>query len=152
MPLIVPNEVIEWKYEVGDWVVEPGLPNHHLRVVRHFVNLGPLDFRPVRWYGIFDTNLLERGGGDYSWRLADELEHTSFLNARPAPGQVPEILKRTEQCRHLPWSIMNRTDCESIQRWIHSGDENDRWSPQVLLGVGTAIAALVFALNRQQSR
>lgn len=132
-----------WNYQEGDWVVEPGIPDHHLRIVQRFV-----DGNLVRWYRIFDTSPKDVYG-DYRWRQADELEAKSRLKARPTPDQIPAILQRTEQCRFIEWSILARTDCESIQGWIHSGDEQDRWSSQVWIGVGV-VGAIVLASQQQR--
>src|SRR5260370_11252833 len=110
--------VIEsWKYQSGDWVVEPGLPDHHLRIVQEV-----LDANNVRWYSIFDTSLGD-GYAEYRWRQANELESKSRLKARPEPDEVAAILERTAFCRGIGWSLLARTDCESIQGWIHSGSE-----------------------------
>jgi hypothetical protein len=135
--------VESWKYESGDWVVEPGLPDHHLRIVQQF-----LDAQNVRWYGIFDTSLRENYG-DYRWRQANELEPKSRLKARPEPDQVPAILERTAFCRGIEWSMLARTDCESIQGWIHSGNENDRWSPQVWMGIGLGVLGVIALASGQ---
>jgi hypothetical protein len=131
-----------WKYQAGDWVVEPGLPDHHLRVIEQF-----FDANGARWYTIFDTSLREQYG-DYRWRNAEELERLSNLKARPEPQDLPAILARAASCRGIAWSMLARTDCESIQGWIHSGDESDRWSAQVWLGIGLG----VFALASNQPR
>lgn len=134
--------VEHWNYEAGDWVVELGLPDHHLRIVRQF-----FDASAVRWYRIFDTSL--RGGyGDYGWRQADELESKSRLKARPEPDQVPAILERTERCRFVEWSILARTECESIQGWIHTGNESDRWSSQVWMALPFSVQSLLRVPNR----
>lgn len=135
-----------WKYEVGDWVVEPGLPDHHLRIVQQFV-----DGNLACWYGIFDTSL-KNMYGDYRWRQANELEPKSRLKARPQPDQVPAILERTEFCRGIEWSMLARTDCESIQGWIHSGNEQDRWSPQVWIGIGAGALAAIALSSRRPTR
>ena len=143
--------VIEpWKYESGDWVVEPGLPEHHLRIVQRFQQI--FDGNVVRWYSIFNTSLREHHG-DYKWRQANELESKSRLKMRPDADQVPAILERTEQCRFIQWSILARTDCESIQGWIHSGDEADRWSSQVWIGIGAGVlSVIVLAANQPKQR
>lgn len=141
-----PQLQILWNYQEGDWVVEPGLPDHHLRIVQWFV-----DGNLVRWYRVFDTSS-RNVYGDYRWRLADELESKSRLKARPEPDRIPAILERTEQCRFIEWSILARTDCESIQGWIHSGDEQDRWSPQVWIGVGLVAGVIALASQPKQRR
>lgn len=143
-----PQVRIPWKYEAGDWVVEPGLPDHHLRIVQPVLDAN------VRWYLIFDTNLFTEGYGHYEWRGADELEWKSRLEARPHPDDVPAVLERTASCRFIKYSIFARTDCESLQRWIHSGEERDRWSPQVWIGAGAVVAsiALIFAQPEPKRR
>lgn len=130
-----------WKYQSGDWVVETGLPDHHLRIIHRFS-----DANVVRWYIIFDTRLLDVC--EYKYRHADELEPKSVLRARPHPDQVQAILARAEFCRGIGWSMWARTDCESIQRWIHTGNESDRWSPQVLIGGSLVLGALIVAANQ----
>lgn len=134
-----------WNYEAGDWVVEPGLPDHHLRIVRQFWDGN------VRCYLTFDTSLRDVYA-EYRVRLADELESKSFLRARPRHDQVPAILERTEFCRGIGWSMLARTDCESIQGWIHSGDEADRWSSQVWIGIGAVLGGIVLAANQPKQR
>lgn len=78
--------VQDWKYKAADWVVEPGLPDHHLRIIHPFV-----DPNSVRWYKIFDTRLTQ-GYSNYTYRRADELEKNSRLEARPHPDDVGAIL------------------------------------------------------------
>jgi hypothetical protein len=133
-----------WRYEAADWVVEPGLIDHHLRIVRGFVN-----HEGVRTYQVFDTSL-RVGFSDYSLRLADELESKSRLQSRPPVLQVPFILHRTELCRYIDYSLLARTDCESLQRWIHTGNEQNRWSPQVWTFVATVFGSIVVALVQHQ--
>ena len=101
--------VQDWKYKAADWVVEPSLPDHHLRIIAQFV-----DPNLRRWYRIFDTRLTQVHS-DYSFRLADELDANSRLEARPHPDDVEAILQRTKSCRFLKYSIPARTDCESLQ-------------------------------------
>ena len=132
-----------WTCRSGDWVVEPGLPDHHLRIVQQLI-----DANDVRWYRIFDTSLRDVYG-DYRWRQANELEPKSRLKTRPQPDQVPAILERTEFCRGIGWSMLARTDCESIQGWIHSGNENDRWSPQVWIGIGAGVLSAIALASSQ---
>jgi hypothetical protein len=128
-----------WQYGLADWVVEPGLITHHLRITQCF-----LDGNSVRWYLIFDTTL-EEGRGDYRWRRADELESKSQLYKRPNSSQILAILERASLCRYVDYSIFARTDCESIQGWIHTGNGTDRWSSQIWIGIGTAVGSLLLA-------
>ena len=136
--------VESWKYQAGDWVVEPGFPDHHLRIIeQHW------DREGVRWYVIFDTSLTGQYS-DYKWCPANELESQSRFEARPHPNDVPAIRQRTESCRYILYSLLARTDCESLQRWIHTGAEDDRWSPQVWIG-GLGIVGMI-ALACAKSR
>ena len=131
--MIVSTYQPTWKYQTGDWVMEPGLPNHHLRIIDVLV-----DDNSVRFYLIFDTTMRD-GFSDFRWRQADELEFKSKLEARPHADQVPAIVQRVLLCRYVGYSLWSRTDCESLQRWIHTGMEQVRWSPQVWTAIGTAI-------------
>jgi hypothetical protein len=126
-------------------VVEPGFPDHHLRIIQQLHENG------VRWYLIFDTSLTGRVS-DYKWRLADDLESKSRLEKRPDPDDVEAILERTASCRYILYSLLARTDCESLQRWIHTGNEADRWSPQVLIGVGLAAVITLACTQPNQQR
>jgi hypothetical protein len=135
-----------WNYGPADHVVEPGFPDHHLRIIQqHYADDG------VRWYLIFDTSLRERFS-DYKWRRADELESRSRLEKRPNPGDVEAILKRAGACRYILYSLLARTDCESLQRWIHTGDEGDRWSPQVWIGAGAVVGSLALILAQPKPK
>jgi hypothetical protein len=82
---------------------------------------------------------------DYDWILAEKLEGESRLVNRPDAQHVPAILARAAQCRYLPYSIPARTDCESLQRWIHTGLEQFRWSGQVWTGMATVVGAVIVA-------
>jgi len=134
------------RYEPWDWVMLFGFPNHHLRIVEQRWN------GSVRWYLIFDTRLGSHG--DYSWRRADELdpEHKSVLIARATPDQIPGIRYRTERCHLVGYSFLARTDCESIQRWIQTGNEGDRWSPQVVAGAGAGLLALALIFGSSKTK
>ena len=71
----------------------------------------------------------------------------------PHPGQIPAILERAALSRFLSYSLFARTDCESLQRWIHTGNEQDRWSPQVWMGIGgSVLGTLVVAANQPKRR
>jgi len=132
--------VQQWRYHPWDWVMLFGFPHHHLRIVeQRWIN-------SARWYLMFDTRLGSHG--DYRLRRADELdpEHKSVLIARATPDQIPCIRYRTESCHLLGYSFLARTDCESIQRWIQTGNPADRWSPQVVAGVGTAVLTAALFL------
>jgi hypothetical protein len=138
--------VESWKYQSGEWVVEPGLPDHHLRIVQQV-----LDANDVRWYSIFDTSLRD-SYGDYRRRQANELEPKSRLKSRPEPEEVPAVLERTAFCRGIEWSVLAQTDCESLQGWIHSGNENDRWSPQVWIAIGAGVLSAIALANGQSKQ
>jgi hypothetical protein len=45
-----PEVRILWQYKAGDWVVEPGIPGHHLRIIQQ-----SFDADSVRRYRVFDT-------------------------------------------------------------------------------------------------
>src|SRR5437667_39036 len=128
-----------FNYEIGDWVKKFGLPQHHLRITDRLVDEGD----GQRWYKIFDTTL-NRGHADYEWVLADQLEASSVLVAHAVNSvHVQQILWRCQNFCCLPYSIRQRQDCESVQRFIHTGRENDRWSPQVWTGIAAAIVGVV---------
>jgi hypothetical protein len=129
--------VEQWKYGQADWVVESGFPDHHLRIIRQLFQDG------VRWYLVFNTSLAGRFS-DYKWRRASELESKSRLEKRPDANDVEAILKRAASCRYILYSLLARTDCESLQRWIHTGDEGDRWSPQVWKGIGGGVLLTIL--------
>src|SRR5262245_36779072 len=117
---------LEWEFDPADWIMSAswlGLIDHHMRVVRRYV-----DENQERWYLIFDTTL-KRGYGDYEWVEAAQLENYARLVQRPDPQFIDAILQRTAMCRGLKYSIPDRLDCESLQRWIHTGCEAFRWCP-----------------------
>jgi hypothetical protein len=118
--------------------MELGFPNHHLRTVeQRWIN-------STRWYLIFDTRLGSHG--DYRLRPAHELESKSVRIAGASPDQIPGIRQRTEFCRCIGYSFLARTDCESIQRWIQTGNPADRWSPQVVAGAGAGVLTAALFL------
>jgi hypothetical protein len=132
----------EWKYEIADWIMSPSwgfLIDHHMRITNRLV-----DVNSQRWYQILDTTLT-RGEADYEWVVADAIEKNSRLVQRPDPRVVPAILQRTAQCKGLKYSIPERLDCESLQRWIHTGQEQYRWCPQVWTLVATLVGSVVIA-------
>lgn len=138
-----------WKYCVADWVTEltwEGRITHHLRIIECY-----LDCDCVRWYRIFDTTWA-RGKGDYEWRKAIEMEASSNLYRRPEAAQIASILERTQACQGLPYSIFKRTDCESLQNWIETGDESARWSPQVWAALAKGLQAVADACKQSQAQ
>ena len=118
-----------FKYAVADWVKEYGLPQHHLRIIDHrVVHDG---FQLVRQYLIFDTTL-RRGHADYEWVAADRLEANSELVEHTDDlVKMHEILTMCQRCRYVRYSILKRLDCESLQRYIQTLDEAQRYSQQV---------------------
>jgi hypothetical protein len=131
-----------WKYLEGDWVMSPswaGLVDHHLRITGRLI-----DGNWERWYQVFDTTLT-RGYADYSWLRAGEFENESRLVNRPDWACVAGTLQRTAYCQNVPYSIPNRTDCESLQRWIHTGLEQYRWNPQIWTLVATLVGGVAIA-------
>ena len=128
-----------FKYQVADWVKQYGLPQHHLRIV-----LTHVDANFQRWYRIFDTTL-GRTQADYGWILADVLESNSALVERAkSQAHALEILGRCQANCCLKYSIPRRQDCESLQRFIQTGREDDRWSPQVWTGIAAAVIVGLF--------
>jgi len=119
---------IAWRYQAGDWVIEPGIPDHHLRIAEQ-----RLDESGSRQYVVFDARPNQLSG--YGLRNADELERKSKLNVRPQPHEIPAVMQRTQRACGLKYSVLGHTECESLQRWIQTGDEKDRWSPQLLLAI-----------------
>jgi hypothetical protein len=113
------------------------LINHHLRITARWT-----DENGKRWYQIFDTTA-KRGHGDYEIISAAELEKHCRLFRRPSEAAIPGIVARVPFCRYVPYSIKNRQDCESIQRWIETGEEKYRFSPQVW----TFAALLAFSIG-----
>lgn len=115
-----------FKYQSTDWVKQYGLPQHHLRIISLRV-----DAEGQRWYWIFDTTLT-RKFADYRWIRATELEARSELVQRAeSTVRAWDILQRCERLRCLKYSIPQKQDCESLQRFIQTGREADRWSSQV---------------------
>lgn len=140
------TELPHFKYQDGDWVKEYGIPEHHLRIII-FVEMED----GGRWYMTYDTTL-QQGYSEYKWRWADELEAKSELvQHADGPAHLQLILARCLATWHLKYSIPARLDCESLQRFIQTGQEEDRWSPQVWTGIGiVAVVGLVFALANQK--
>jgi hypothetical protein len=136
-----------WKFLIGDWIMSPawaGLIDHHMRVTNRLV-----DVNDQSWYQIFDTTL-ERGHADYEWVPAADLEKTSRIVQRPDQLSVPVILGRSPQCRGLKYSVPERLDCESLQRWIHTGKEEYRWCPQVWTLILTVAGSLAIGYFKTQ--
>lgn len=137
-----------WTHEVGDWIVSPswgGLIDHHMRVIDRLT-----DINGQRWYRIFDTTLA-RGHADYEWVAADALERNSRIVQRPHPFFVLAILDRAAKCKGLKYSVSDRQDCESLQRWIHTGQEQYRWCPQVWTAVATVFGSVLIAAFQKKA-
>jgi len=135
-----------FKYQSADWVRQYGLPQHHLRIISLYV-----DVNGQRWYWIFDTTL-NRKYADYRWIGASELEAGSEL-VLPADNDMHAwyILQRCERLRCVKYSIPQKLDCESLQRFIQTGREDDRWSPQVVwtgLLASVAVTCGIIAYSR----
>lgn len=82
-----------WKYEVGDWILNPiwgGLIDHHMRITDRLA-----DTNGQRRYQIFDT-ALARGTADYEFALADTLERSSRLG--PATGFISCFVNPVARC------------------------------------------------------
>ncbi len=135
---------IQFKYAVADWVRDRGMPQHHLRIIDRKVETD--GFCIFRWYYIFDTTL-SRGYADYSWVRADALESNSDLVERTHDlVKIHDILTMCQRCQYVRYSILQRLDCESLQRYIQTFDESQRYSPQVRgwATVGALIALVWF--------
>src|SRR5258706_236255 len=114
--------MFSFRYQPADWVRRYGIPQHHLRIVACVNSQGQ------RWYQIFDTTLT-RSHANYEWILADVLEANSELVKRADnPVHAWQILQRCQANCCLKYSIPQRQDCESLQRFLHTGREEDRWS------------------------
>lgn len=137
---------MDFKYSAADWVKQFGLPQHHLRIIFHHV-----DSASQRWYQIFDTTL-RRGHADYDWTPADVLEANSELvMSAENSDHARAILQRCANLQGLSYSIPQRQDCESLQGYIQTAREQDRWSTQVWTAIGTAFASvLVVATIKNQ--
>lgn len=137
-----------WTYRKADWVVERGLlVDHHLRIID--THISPT---AQRFYLIFDTTTFNRGYADYEWRLADELEkHSDLVRRADSEEHAQAILQLCANVRYLPYSIFQRQDCESLQRWIHTGGREEyRWSPQLWTGIATVAFAVVYAAIKSE--
>jgi len=130
------------RFKNADWVKCPtwfGAVEHHMRIV---------DYRSYdeREYLIFHTTPAV-GYAHYEWISADKLERTAiWVNGAVDAAHAPLILQRTFNSWGLKYSVQNRQDCESLQRWIQTGDENYRWSPQFWSGVAVVVFAIGYAV------
>jgi hypothetical protein len=94
-------------------------------------------------YQIFDTTLDRRISGFISVDAA-ELDANSMLVKSAENYQHGEaIVNRCVQLQNVWYSIPARTDCESLQGFIHCGREEDRHSSQVQGALGVAALALI---------
>ena len=143
------TELPYFEYRNGDWVKELGVPEHHLRVINSFIDNG------YRWYQTYDTTL-ERRYSEYQLRSADELEANSVLVQRAeSPDHLIAILARCEATRHMSYSVPAKWDCHSLQRYIQTGREEDRWCPQVWTGIAffaVAVGLAATLANQRQAR
>lgn len=137
----------DFKYLNADWVKENGFPQHNLRIISRNV-----DEHGQRWYTIFDTTL-KREYADYDWRWADVLEANSELvKSAESVDHARAILQRCADLRYMRYSIPRRQDCESLQRYIQTAREEDRWCPQLWKAIGlvTGSLLLVATINDHQ--
>lgn len=137
-----------FKYWEGDWVKESGIPEHHLRILYAFFDDGG-----NRWYQTYDTTLEQRYS-DYRFRWADELEAKSVLVERAENhDHLQAIFARCEATRLTPYSVPARWGCHSLQRYLQTGREEDRWCPQVWTGIGVvaAVAFVATLANQKQA-
>jgi hypothetical protein len=142
------TELPRFKYRDGDWVKERGFPEHHLRIMYFFESD---DGR--RLYMTYDTTL-KRGYSDYELRDANQLEANSDLVQHADNDMhLQYILARCQASQHIKYSIPGRTDCESLQRFIQTGDEADRWCPQLWKYIAiAAVGAFFFSVINQNSK
>lgn len=128
---------VVWSFQAGDWVVEKGIPDHHLRIIEQFT-----DALGIRFYIVFETSLRDKFSG-LRYRNAEQLESKAAWKMG-AGNDLDAILERARRACGIPYSILARTDCESLQRWIQSGKEEDRWSTQLWLALGLGGLGLLF--------
>jgi hypothetical protein len=125
------------KFGAGDWLVKKGIPDHHLRVIEpHTDHLGN------RFYLVFETSLRDKLSG-FRYRNAEQLESTATWKMG-AGNDLDGILDRARRACGIEYSILAHTDCESLQRWIQTGKEEDRWSTQVWWALGFGGLGLFF--------
>jgi hypothetical protein len=137
----------DWIFEIADWIKSTSasclfLIDHHMRITARWKCEDG-----VRWYQIFDTTL-ERGFADYKWVLAAELEKHCQRFRRPPAYAIPGILARVPYCQNVPYSVKDCQDCESIQRWIETGQEKYRFSTQVWSYVAIVGFAFVHGITQ----
>jgi len=128
---------VVWSFRAGDWVVEKGVPNHHLRIIEQFT-----DALGIRFYVVFETSQRDKFSG-FRYRNAEQLESTATWKMG-AGNELDAIVERARRACGIPYSILARTDCESLQRWIQSGKEEDRWSTQLWFALGLGGLGLLF--------
>lgn len=160
----------EWKYEVGDRTLEPGVFDHYRAIIqrqifyRRYDAWGqPFYTAEEQFFGeqgepsylTFDTTL-SRGYPAYSWVNAVEFEKTSGLDFRPPAEFVPMVLAKAQVCveQQVPYSVLKQTDCDSLTRWLYT---NERWNRQLATTVGglvltTLVFAFVDSLEPQKRR
>jgi hypothetical protein len=145
-----PQEPPRW-FKDADWIKTSswlGAIEHHMRIV---------DYRNFwkREYLVFHTTPTV-GYAHYEWVSADELERNAiWVNGAVDAAHASLILQRAFNSWGLEYSVPKRQDCESLQRWIQTGDENYRWSPQFWSGVALVVFAVGYAVvnehrNQQQ--
>jgi hypothetical protein len=160
-----------WKYEAGDRTLEPGLFDHYRTIIERRIVYRRYDpwgqpfyaeegnpfssERGEAFYLTFDTRL-SRGHAAYEWIDAVAFETESSLDFRPAAESVPAVLARARYCveQGIPYSVLERTDCDSLTRWLYT---DERWNRQLVtvaggLILGAVAAACVSSFGPQQSR
>jgi hypothetical protein len=161
-----------WKYEVGDRTLEPGFFDHYRTIIESKIFYRRYDpwgqpfyveqenpfsgEQGEALYLTFDTTL-GRGHAGYEWIDAVPFESRSSLDIRPAAELVPSVLARAQYCveQGVPYSVLDRTDCDSLTRWLYT---DERWNRQlVTVAGGLFLGALAVAFvnsfgSEQQSR
>jgi hypothetical protein len=129
------------KYRRADWMRQRyGFPKHNLRIACF-----QIDPNTRRWlYQVFDTTL-SRGLADFVWMDAAELERNyELVMSAYNDYHANVIIARCCALRGLWYSFSARTDCESLQRLIQTGQEIDRFSPQVQGAIGATALVLIL--------
>jgi hypothetical protein len=149
-----------WKYEVGDRTLEQGFFDHYRTIIERKIFYRRYDpwgrsFYAAQenpfscelgeaFYLTFDTTL-SRGHAGYVWVDAASFESGSSLDFRPDPELVPIVLARAKFCveQGIPYSVLERTDCDSLTRWLYT---DERWNRQLVTTAGgLLLAAVAFA-------
>jgi hypothetical protein len=152
MQMYIKSPSDEWKYEVGDRTLEPGLFHHYRTIINRQVFYKRQDVygqaffaedqaffgeQGEPFYLTFDTSL-SRGHPAYTWVGAVEFENKSSLDFRPPANFVQVVLAKAQVCveRQVPYSVFNQTDCDSLTRWLYT---NERWNKQLATTIGSVV-------------